>query len=231
MRTNYAGHEATYRKLRRDPARKGWNSPEQETRLLGLLDAMFQWPGVPASGRLLELGCGAGTMSIHLAARGWEVHGVDIAPTAIEWAIQNAASAGVSASFAVGDVLALDTLADGQFDVVLDGHCLHCIVGPDRRRFYDEAFRVLKPGGKLLLSMMCGEVPPCMRDEFDEASRCLITDGVAGRYIGLPADLLAEPAGSGFVVERSAIEPALDERDVAELFVLASKPVPAEAHE
>ena len=39
----------------------------------------------PRSGRVLELGCGAGDLSLALAEHGYEVHGVDIAPTAIDF--------------------------------------------------------------------------------------------------------------------------------------------------
>lgn len=33
-----------------------------------------------------------------------------------------------------------------QFDFILDGFCLHCIIGEDRPVFLANAFRLLKPG-------------------------------------------------------------------------------------
>jgi Methyltransferase domain len=59
--------------------------------------------------------------------------GVDVSPAAIDWATERSTSfSGVD--FRVDDVLHLATCADADFDAVVDGHCLHCIIGPDRRR-------------------------------------------------------------------------------------------------
>ena len=53
----------------------------------------------------------------------------------------------MAAHFQTGNVLNLTWHASNSFDIVLDGHCFHCIIGPDRAQFLREAFRVLKPAG------------------------------------------------------------------------------------
>ena len=90
---------------------------------------------------------------------------------------------------------------DNHFDLVLDGHCLHCIIGDDRRQFFASALRVLKPEGVLQIKTMCGEpVDEFLKQSFDFASRSQVIQGVGYRYCGLPDDILAEIKQAGFEV-------------------------------
>jgi ubiquinone/menaquinone biosynthesis C-methylase UbiE len=179
-------------------------------------------------GRLLELGCGAGNVSIELAKRGFDVHGIDIAPTAIEWARQNTLQAETACRFSVGNVLDLIEFPDESFDIVLDGHCLHCIIGTDRQQFLSSALRVLRPGGSLLIRTMCNEVPKGLvqSGNFDIQTRCTVsTGGIATRYIGWANDIICEVVDAGFNVVQMKIEPAdlNAENNLDELLLLARK--------
>ena len=88
---------------------------------------------------------------------------------------------------------------DSLFDVVVDAACSHCIIGEDRRRFFSEAFRVLKHGGVFVLLSLCGDLAEeGMVRYFDPGSRCVVKDGVAGRYFGRPEEILQEMASAGF---------------------------------
>jgi len=198
MKTDYPGHDDAYRRLRTEGA-AGWGRTEadydeQRRRLRRILESGY----APRQGRLLELGCGAGNVAIWLARQGYEVVGVDIAPTAIEWARSKALAEGVRAEFLVGDVLDLSSVADAWFDFVLDGHCFHCIIEDDRSRFLAEALRVLRPGGFLLVDTMCGPVAGGRLPGYDEASRCTIRDGIATRYFGSSDDIKGEVESAGF---------------------------------
>ena len=57
----------------------------------------------PAPARVADLGCGTGTLSVLLAAEGYDVHGIDLSPAMVARAEAKAAAAGVTATFAVGD--------------------------------------------------------------------------------------------------------------------------------
>ena len=97
--------------------------------------------------RLLDFGCGPGTISVGLAkavAPG-EMHGVDIDEAQIERARSVAASQGQdNAIFHVGDVTDLE-FEDNFFDVA---HCRSVLMHvPDTAAALSEVKRVLKPGG------------------------------------------------------------------------------------
>ena len=77
-----------------------------------LLDALDPRPGE----RILDVGCGFGSTALAAAARGADVHGVDISPPMIERARERAALANATATFAVGD--AQEDLLGGPYDAV-----------------------------------------------------------------------------------------------------------------
>jgi ubiquinone/menaquinone biosynthesis C-methylase UbiE len=114
---------------------------------------------MPAKGAgAIELGCGGGQATLKLAERGLEAVGVDFSETAIELAHKNAEEAGLDCEFAVGDVTDLEQFGDDAFDLVVDNHCLHCLVEPaDREAFLREAARLLRPGGVFFSETMTRE--------------------------------------------------------------------------
>ena len=119
----------------------------QARRLLGRLR-----PGL----RVLDLGCGPGTISMGLAkaVEPGELHGIDMEPSQIEMA-RAAASAGGhrNASFRTGDATDLP-YDDGAFDVA---HCHALLMHvPDTRAVLAEVKRVLKPGGLFSAREMIG---------------------------------------------------------------------------
>lgn len=66
---------------------------------VALVDVLDPRPGE----QVLDIGCGFGTTSLAVAARGSAVHGVDISPPMIERARARAIAAGARATFVVGD--------------------------------------------------------------------------------------------------------------------------------
>lgn len=198
MKTDYQGHDAAYRQLKAD-GKVGWDkTPAAYEAIERQLKSIIDSCKIPSQGRLLEMGCGAGNISLWLEKQGYEVTGVDISPTAIEWARSKALDVGATAKFYVGNVLDMSFLEDGQFNIVIDGHCLHCIIGDDRRAFLSEALRVLKPGGTLLIDTMCGPVIGTQLAGYDPKTRCTVLNGVATRYFGLPAEVEKEVIDAGF---------------------------------
>jgi SAM-dependent methyltransferase len=107
----------------------------------------------PAGGRVLDVGCGPGHLSIRLAREhGLEVTGLDLDPAMIERAQANAerleAEGGGRPSFLVGDVAALP-FPDGSFDLVVSTLSMHHWEDPSAA--LAEIARVLRPGGRALI--------------------------------------------------------------------------------
>jgi 2-polyprenyl-3-methyl-5-hydroxy-6-metoxy-1,4-benzoquinol methylase len=63
--------------------------------------------GAIPKGKALDLCCGAGTNTIYLAEKGFDVVGVDVSPTAVEYAQAQAAQAHISVAFSVESFLDL----------------------------------------------------------------------------------------------------------------------------
>jgi SAM-dependent methyltransferase len=108
--------------------------PEYAPRFFGLLPP----PGGPA----LEVGCGEGRVCRDLAAAGYAVTGIDVAPTMIELA-RDADPAG---TYLVADASALP-FEDGRFELVVAYNSLMDV--DDLPGAVQEAARVLRPGGRL----------------------------------------------------------------------------------
>ncbi|WP_227980577.1 class I SAM-dependent methyltransferase [Nocardia spumae] len=106
-------------------------------------------------GRVLDIGAGAGEHTIALTALGYDVTGIDLSPSAVEYARRNAAAKGVpGARFRVADAVRLgdDPAAAGElgvFDTIVDSALFHVFgEDPERRASYVRALHALcKPGG------------------------------------------------------------------------------------
>jgi len=125
-----------------------WYAPTTGERLLALLAER----GVAAGSRILDAGCGTGTLALLLAAAGYEVTGVDLSTAMIERARKKDTKHRVD--WREGDITAL-TL-DGSFDAIVTvADVLNHLPGLDR---WEAAFRSfhrhLRPGGFLFADVM-----------------------------------------------------------------------------
>jgi len=100
--------------------------------------------------RTIEFGCGAGNYAVWLAQQGFDVTGIDISPSAIELAQENARSQGVQCTFLVADVLGDLPEVKGPFDFSFDWELLHHIYPDDRPRYVANVARLLRPGARYL---------------------------------------------------------------------------------
>ncbi len=85
------------------------------------LQDLFVRFGVPRGGKVLDVASGIGRHSVPLAARGYELTGVDLSPPYVERAREYAREAGVEARFQVGDATQLDQVLEGEgsFDAMI----------------------------------------------------------------------------------------------------------------
>jgi SAM-dependent methyltransferase len=99
--------------------------------------------------RVLDIACGTGNAALIAAEAGATVVGLDSAARLVDVARERAAEAGADAEFVVGDALELP-FDDGAFDAVLS--VFGVIFVPDPPRAIAEILRVLKPGGRAVIS-------------------------------------------------------------------------------
>ncbi|MHB8658192.1 MAG: class I SAM-dependent methyltransferase [Solirubrobacteraceae bacterium] len=101
------------------------------------------------SGRVLEIGCGAGRILGYLLALDGEVHGIDVAPNMVDFCHSHYPKAHVR----VGDARSLGQLVDGSFAAVFPSYNLLDVFDePDRRGVLNVIRGLLQPGGLLIFS-------------------------------------------------------------------------------
>lgn len=99
-------------------------------------------------GPVLDAGCGTGENSLHIAAKGLPVLGVDLAPTALALARAKAAARSVQAEFTIADARRLDRLGR-RFRTVLDCGLFHTFDDEERPPYVASLAAVTEPGGTL----------------------------------------------------------------------------------
>lgn len=136
---------------------------------------------------VLDLGSGAG-LDVFLAAstvgKNGRVIGVDMTAAMIERARENAKRGNYeNVEFRLGENEDLP-LADNTADVVIS----NCVINlsPDKPRVFREAFRVLKPGGRLMISdlMLLRELPDPVKRSVEAYVGCVAGAMLRDEYVG-----------------------------------------------
>ena len=143
---------------------------------------------------VLDLGAGAGFdcfLAANKVAKTGKVIGVDMTPEMLEKARENAQKGDyTNIEFRLGEIENLP-VADNSVDVIIS----NCVINlsPDKERVFSEALRVLKPGGRLMVSdiVLLKELPDFIRSSIAAYIGCL-----AGAM--MKDDYLAAIRGVGF---------------------------------
>jgi len=125
---------------------------------------------------VLDLGSGAGLDMFHAARMVGEtgrVIGVDMTPEMIQKAEEGAEELGLkNVEFRLGDIEELPVDHD-SVDVVIS----NCVINlaPDKSKVFREAFRVLRPGGRLMVSdiVLEASLPQEIQDDLVSYTGCL----------------------------------------------------------
>lgn len=136
-----------------------WNDAESVKQAqLQLTDTMADLAGIQGGENLLDVGCGMGGSSIHLArTRQCQTTGITISRLQRSWAATSAYFNGVKSrtTFLLADADEID-FPDQTFDVVWSIECTEHLF--DKPAFFQKAARWLKPGGRIAIcAWLAGE--------------------------------------------------------------------------
>jgi SAM-dependent methyltransferase len=131
--------------------------------------------GITPGQTVLDIGSGAG-IDVLLAARRvgpqGRVIGLDMTPEMIEAARKNAAEAGAAnVEFRLGDAEEMP-VESGTVDWIIS----NCVINlaPDKAKVFGEAFRVLRPGGRILVSdIVTHDLPENIRRSLEAWAGCV----------------------------------------------------------
>ena len=136
---------------------------------------------------VLDLGSGAGfdcfLAAVKVGDKG-KVIGVDMTPEMIEKARNNAKKGNYkNVEFRLGEIENLP-VADNSIDAIIS----NCVINlsPDKRKVFKEAFRVLKPGGRIMVSdlVLQKELPDIIKNSIGSYIGCLSGAIMKNQYLG-----------------------------------------------
>jgi SAM-dependent methyltransferase len=159
---------------------------------------------------VIDLGSGAGFdcfLAANKVGESGRIIGVDMTPEMLEKGRENARQGGYSnVEFRLGEIENLP-VADDTADVIIS----NCVINlaPDKKRVFREAYRALKPGGRIMVSdiVLSQELPEAIKNSIEAYVGC-----VAGA--SLESDYLAAVKSAGFKDIQISDEAVFDTKDI-----------------
>jgi SAM-dependent methyltransferase len=169
---------------------------------------------------VLDLGSGGGIdcfLAAKMVGETGRVFGVDMTPEMIALARKNAEKVGATnVEFRLGEIEKLP-IDDASIDVIIS----NCVINlsPDKDAVFREAFRVLRPGGRLQVSdiVWTQPVPESVKNDMEAWAGC-----IAGAL--LESDYLGKIAAAGFQDVTSVATEYPGGKGIASAAVIAVKP-------
>jgi ubiquinone/menaquinone biosynthesis C-methylase UbiE len=243
----YLEHETVYQQMLkkgirswdlRDPKRRAAIDGNDKKFLVSILGQ----PWAPKMGKVLELGCGTGPILRLICKKGFSGLGIDVSKTAVQMAKKQ--SKGSNIKYTLGDICNDLSIKPNTFDMVIDGHCLHCITDKqDRKIALQNVFRLLKPGGLFMVMTMCAPIDrkafarmyPEQKlvdgiiygpwDKSDEYTGIKTISGkryIPTRYLGHCKEILAELERAGFHLQLFYYAYPYQENDICSILNVAA---------
>ncbi|MFX1450419.1 MAG: arsenite methyltransferase, partial [Promethearchaeota archaeon] len=136
---------------------------------------------------VLDLGSGAGFdcfLAANKVGKSGKIIGVDMTPEMLDKARENAKNGKYeNVEFRLGEIENLP-LADNSVDVVIS----NCVINlsPDKPRVFKEAFRVLRPGGRIMISdiVLLKNLPDFIRNSVEAYVGCIAGAVLKDQYLG-----------------------------------------------
>ncbi|BAY34851.1 type 11 methyltransferase [Nostoc carneum NIES-2107] len=142
MHHGYYGPDGTEKKDRRQAQ-------------IDLIEELLHWAEVETAENILDVGCGIGGSSLYLAEKFHaKATGITLSPVQANRATERAQKLNLSdrSQFLVADAQEMP-FADNSFDLVWSLESGEHM--PNKIKFLQECYRVLKPGGKLIMVTWC----------------------------------------------------------------------------
>jgi SAM-dependent methyltransferase len=135
---------------------------------------------------VLDLGAGGGFdcfLAANKVGASGRIIGVDMTPEMVEKAGQNARKGGYkNVEFRLGEIENLP-VEDNSVDVVISNCVINLV--PDKKKAFSEAFRVLKPGGRIMISdiVLLQELPERIKQSLELYVGCLSGAALKHEYL------------------------------------------------
>ena len=133
----------------------GKEQKERRKAQIDLIEELLRWSEVQQAENILDVGCGIGGSSLYLAEKfNAAATGITLSPVQAGRASERAVEFGLQdrTNFQVADALNMP-FEDNSFDLVWSLESGEHM--PEKQKFLQECYRVLKPGGKLILVTWC----------------------------------------------------------------------------
>jgi SAM-dependent methyltransferase len=137
--------EELYAGARQNAALIPWGDEKPHT---GLVQWVMQNPSKPGA-KAIDVGCGLGDNAAFLAASGWDVMGIDLSKSAIEWASRRFVRAGMV--FRRENLFELPDDLLGRFDLVHETYTLQALPKHLSSKLFPAIASLLAPDGRLLV--------------------------------------------------------------------------------
>lgn len=106
-----------------------------------------------AQGRVLELGCGSGRLTVPIAQRGIEILGLELSPKMLDAARAKSASAGVKVALIAGDMRSFCLNSEFAAIFIPGNSLLHLLTDGDLKACLQQVKQHLAPAGRLVLDV------------------------------------------------------------------------------